>query len=253
MQLLKIKLTGALLALASLAACTAPDVAVPDTAGIEGDAMRASHNQDAAAERRVRDWAMRGVPVAERELALLYLRRPASRLEAARLFELAARAGDAEAAFQLGELRRSGIGAVAGVVAGVAPDPAGAWPYYRQAAAQRHPKAALTLALMAKNGNGVERDARQAAKWLALASELGNPHAMFLLYNAYNEGLGVPRDAGMARKWLEESAEHEYPPALQELAMALQAGAARTPGDELRAGHLLKEATEHRHNNWNRF
>ncbi len=23
--------------------------------------------------------------------------------------------------------------------------------------------------------------------------------------------------------------------------------------DALRAGHLMKEATEHRHNNWNRF
>lgn len=244
------KTGGAVLALATLLACTAPDLAVPDAARIEAEAMRASHSQDADAERRVRNWAMRGAPVAERELALLYLRRPASREHAVRLFEQAARAGDAEAAFQLGELRRVGASAA---MATAAADPAGAWAWYRQAAGQRHPKAALALALMAKNGDGVARDPAQAATWLALASELGNPHAMFLLYNAYNEGSGVPRDAGLARKWLEESAEHEYPPALQELAMALQAGPARTPADELRASHLLKEASEHRQNNWNRF
>jgi hypothetical protein len=35
--------------------------------------------------------------------------------------------------------------------------------------------------------------------------------------------------------------------------MTVQLGDALSPKDELRAGHLLKEATEHRRNNWNRF
>jgi TPR repeat protein len=99
----------------------------------------------------------------------------------------------------------------------------------------------------------VVRDDAQAAHWLSVSGALGNPHAMFLLSNIYREGVGVPRDQALARALLEEAAEHEYPPAIQELAMTVQLGDALTPKDELRAGRLLKEATEHRHNNWNRF
>lgn len=101
------------------------------------------------------------------------------------------------------------------------------------------------LGLMAKNGDGVRRDAATAARWLQLASELGNAHAMFLLSYAYREGDGVVRDIERSRMLLEESAEREYPPALHELAL--------TVADPQRASHLMKEATEHRRNNWNRF
>ncbi|MDC8756885.1 tetratricopeptide repeat protein [Janthinobacterium fluminis] len=241
-----LKGAGALLALAALCACDAAAPPLPTSALIEADAMHASHNQDAAAERRVHNWAMRGMPVAERELALLYQARPASRGAAMALFERAARAGDVQAAFELGEMYRDGP-------AGQVSRASQAWAWYVRAAAGRHPKAALMLGLMAKNGEGVARDPALAASWLALASERGNPHAMFLLYNAYQHGLGLPRDVAKGRHWLEEAAEHEYPPAIQELAMTVQHGDAITPKDELRAGHLLKEATEHRHNNWNRF
>ena len=63
----------------------------------------------------------------------------------------------------------------------------------------------------------------------------------------------MARDPVHARALLEASAEHEYPPAQQELALAVQAGDALTPKDALRASHLLKEANEHRHNNAQRF
>lgn len=245
MNIVRIRLAAGLLLAAALAACNAPHVA-PTAALIEADAMRADHAQDAAAERRVRDWAMQGLPVAERELGLLYRKRPAMRAQSMQLFEKAARAGDAEAAFQLGDMYRGGA-------AGRSAEPEKAAPWYRRAGAQKHAKAALALALMAKNGDGMPRDEAEAARWLALASEWGNPHAMFLLYNAYQNGLGLPRDAAKARHFLEEAAEHEYPPALQELAMAMQHGDALAPGDAVRAGHLMKEATEHRQNNWNRF
>ncbi|MBG6221012.1 MULTISPECIES: hypothetical protein [unclassified Janthinobacterium] len=57
----------------------------------------------------------------------------------------------------------------------------------------------------------------------------------------------MPRDQLKGRAMLEEAAQHEYPPAIEELAMTVQAD------DAIRAGHLMKEATEHRHNNCNRF
>src|SRR5450830_788573 len=103
------------------------------------------------------------------------------------------------------------------------------------------------LAVVPASGEGVPQDPVIAARWLEKSSELGNPHAMFLLYNAYREGRGVPRDLVKGHVLLEEAAHHEYPPAIQELAMTVQAD------DALRAGHLMKEATEHRHNNWNKF
>lgn len=240
------KLPIALLALlGTLQGCQFPSEK-PTPAQIESTAMTASQRSEAAAERKLIDWAAQGMPVAQRELGLIYANRPRQRGDALTLFERAARAGDIEAAFQLGEMLRIGV-------VGVPAAPGQAWPWYKLAARGNHAKAALVLGMLYKNGDGVPRDDAESARWLALSSKLGNPHAMFLLSNAVNEGRGVPRDLVKGRALLEESAEHEYPPAIQELAMAMQTGDALSSRDTLRASHLLKEATEHRHNNWNRF
>lgn len=218
----------------------------PDAAQIETVGMRALQQADAGAERKLMAWAGQNMPVAQRELGLLYQGRPRQRAEAVTLFEAAARGGDAEAAFRLGEMLRLGG-------AGVAAQPAAAAPWYQLAAQRRHARAALVLGQLYKNGDGVARDDRLAARWLTAASDGGNAHAMFLLSYFYSEGRGVARNPARARALLEESAEHEYPPALQELALTVQLGDAHSARDERRAGYLLKEATEHRHNNWNRF
>ena len=68
--------------------------------------MHARQAGDRQAERRVRAWAGKGMPVAERELALVYQSRPERRADALRLFEQAARAGDTEAAFEMGQMLR---------------------------------------------------------------------------------------------------------------------------------------------------
>jgi len=227
-------------AIAAVVAACQTHQDMPVRTEIESTAMRAQQQGDPAALRSLQQWAAYGEPVAQRELGLIYRSRTAFRAEALHLLEHAARSGDAEAAYGLGEMLRS-------AAPGVQPAPEAAWPWLKQAAENKHAKAALALGQMARNGDGVARDDREAAKWLELASKLGNSHAMFLLSNAYRDGQGVPRDEGRARELLEESAEHEYPPALQELAMAVQGE------DSLRASHLLKEATEHRRNNWNRF
>ncbi|MRW89464.1 sel1 repeat family protein [Duganella sp. FT80W] len=211
----------------------------PTTAQIEVIGMKAKQEADAHAERKLMAWAAQSLPVAQRELALLYQSRPKQRADAFKLFEQAARGGDSEAAFQLGEMLRAGAPGVPGL-------PAAAAPWYAQAAQQQHAKAALALGLLYKNGNGVARDEPQATHWLTVASDLGNAHAMFLLSNDYRE-----QDPVKARALLEEAAEHEYPPALQELALQLQQG--NSQQDRQRAGHLMLEASEHRRNNWNRF
>jgi len=218
----------------------------PTSAQIETVSMKAAQQADAAAERKLMAWAAQSLPVAQRELGLLYQTRSTQRAQALSLFEQAAQAGDTEAAFRLAELLRNGA-------PGVPPAPAAAAHWYAQAAYGQHARAALMLGLLYKNGEGIERNDLQAAHWLGVASELGNPHAMFLLSYIYQEGRGVDVDRARARALLEDAAEHEYPPAIQELAMTVQIGDGLSPKDELRAGHLLKEAAEHRHNNWNRF
>ena len=249
-QIRKIK-DLSMLALASvtcvavLFGCQSPEVA-PGAAQIESLAMKARQTGDAKSERRLIDLAAQGLPVAQRELGLLFEPRPKQRNEAMQLFESAARAGDTEAAFELGEMLRIGV---VGVPA--APDKAAPW--YKIAAQQKHAKAALVLGMLYKNGDGVPRDEIEGAKWLTLASDLGNAHAMFLLSNLYREGSGVAQDAAKSRVLLEQAAEHEYPPAIQELAMTVQTGDALSARDETRAAQLLKEASEHRHNNWNHY
>lgn len=218
----------------------------PTSAQIEVIGMKAKQEADAHAERKLIAWSEQNLPVAQRELAILYQSRPEQRADALKLFEQSARGGDVEAAFQLGEMLRIGV-------LGVPAAPAAAAPWYAMAAQHQHAKAALALGLMFKNGNGVARDAARAAGLLTQAGELGNAHAMFLLSNIYREGDGVAQNAVKARGWLEEAAEHEYPPAIQELAMTMQTGDALTRKDELRATHLMMEASEHRRNNWNRF
>ncbi|RZT09096.1 hypothetical protein SAMN05216319_2483 [Duganella sp. CF402] len=212
----------------------------PTSAQIEVIGMKARQEADPHAERKLMAWAEQHLPVAQRELAILYQSRPKQRDDALKWFGQAARGGDTEAAFQLAEMLRVGV-------PGVPPAPAAAAPWYASAAQHRHAKAALALGLLYKNGNGVPHDDAQAANWLAQAAGLGNAHAMFLLSNIYDQGLGVAQDRVQGRRMLEEAAEHEYPPALQELAMTVQ------QNDPLRAGHLMKEASEHRRNNWNRF
>lgn len=221
----------AALLLAALAGCGRG----PSPAEIETVSMEALQRGDALAEQRLSAWAKDGLPVAERELGLLYRTRR-QRDSARGLFEQAARQGDAEAAYQLGELGGDG---------------AAAW--YRQAAEQGHARAALALGLRLKNGDGVAPDKAAAAHWLDVAAKAGNAHAMFLLSNAYAAGDGVAPDPRHARNLLEDAAEREYPAAIQQLALVKQTGDALTARDPHEAQQLLKEGEEHRRSNARRF
>lgn len=231
-------------AAALLAACLAAGAAGcrrgPAPAEIEAVSMDAAQRGDAIAERRLAAWAGDGLPVAQRELGLLYRLRHRD-ADARRLFEQAAHRGDAEARYQMGELAHA---------AGAA-DQAMVW--YRGAALQGHAKAALMLALMLKNGDGVAPDKTGAAHWLEVAATAGDAHAMFLLSNAYAAGDGVAPDAKRARVLLERAADNDYPAAIQQLALVKQTGDALTARDAAEADQLLKEAAEHRRSNARRF
>lgn len=147
-------ISSALVMVGALIACQAKEDAAPPAPVVEAVAQRLYAHGGAAAERRLREWADQGSIVAKRELGMLYQDKPARRGEAMRFFEEAARAGDAESAFQLAEMYRRGAG-------GTGREADKAWPLYAQAAEHRHPKAALRLASLAKDGS------EEAARWLA--------------------------------------------------------------------------------------
>ena len=90
----------------ALIACQAKEDSVPPAPVIEAVAQKLNENGGAAAERRLREWADQGSVVAKRELGMLYQNKNTRHDEALRLFEEAAKGGDAESAFQLAEMVR---------------------------------------------------------------------------------------------------------------------------------------------------
>lgn len=143
--------SGALIAsvlvmVGALIACQAKEDAVPPAPVIEAVAQKLSVHGGAAAERRLREWADQGSIVAKRELGMIYQSKTQHRIEAMRLFEEAARAGDAESAFQLAEMVRvPRAGSVEGADR--------ATTLYQQAAEHSHPKAALRLAALVRGAD----------------------------------------------------------------------------------------------------
>jgi hypothetical protein len=66
--------------------------------------------------------------------------------------------------------------------------------WLKEAALLGHARAQYNLGLMYKNGVGVPRDYREAARWYHAAAERGEPRAQKNLYNFYVSGRGVPQD-----------------------------------------------------------
>ena len=97
-------------------------------------AKKLAEHGGAAAERRLREWAEQGSPVAARELGLLYSLDAAKHKEGMRLLEKAALAGDAVSVDYLSTRYRSSA-----TVANAA-DGTRAWPLYVQLANQHQAK-----------------------------------------------------------------------------------------------------------------
>ena len=86
------------------------------------------------------------------------------------LLDKLARAGHADAQYQLAAMYRAGRGV------GKDHDKAAAW--YRKAAEQGHAKAQYNLGVMYENGWGVARDPVQAMHWYKLAADQGHKIAV---------------------------------------------------------------------------
>jgi hypothetical protein len=113
--------------------------------------------------------------------------------DARQLWLAAARAGDAQAAFNLGLLYDLGDG--------VAPSAATAIHWYKRAAEAGLGAAAFNVGVMYDSGRGVPLDRAKAAIWYARAAALGQPRAAFNLGQLYEYGDGVAKNIDAAEVW----------------------------------------------------
>eukprot|EP00729_Bicosta_minor_P004601 gene4601-biopygen13990 len=82
------------------------------------------------------------------------------------------------------------------------------WKLVHDRSLGRHTRAAQnTLAYMYANGEGVEQDHVEAAKWFRKSAEAGFVNAQYNLGCMYDDGKGVEQDHVEAAKWYRKSAE----------------------------------------------
>jgi len=125
--------TSTLVMVGMLIACQVKEEVEPPAAIVEAVAKKLAEHGGAAAERRLREWADQGSPVAARELGLLYSLDAAKHKEAMRLLEKAALAGDTVSVDYLSTRYRSSA-----TVANA--DGTRSWPLYVQLANQHQSK-----------------------------------------------------------------------------------------------------------------
>lgn len=86
-------------------------------------------------------------------------------------------------------------------------DPAAAFEWYRQAAAQGDAAAQFNLGLCYEHGQGVAKDEAAAAGWYRKAAEQGHAGAQCSLGVCYFVGVGVENDPSAAVGWYRKAAE----------------------------------------------
>lgn len=133
-----------------------------------------------------------------------------------------ARAGNAAAQRNIGQLYRLGLG--------VPKDLKVAANWYRLAADQGLSRAQANLGVMYLRGEGVERDPVRAASWFAKAAEQGHTISQYNLALMLEQGYGVPRDTRQAARWFSEAAEGGHDKASDRLASILSETVAPAAG-----------------------
>ena len=88
-------------------------------------------------------------------------------------------------------------------------------------------EAELLLGLRYADGESVEANDAEAAKWLGRAAQKGNALAEYRLGTLYEKGLGVPLDMKIAADWYAKAAEIGNVKAMHNLAVAYANGNGR--------------------------
>ena len=118
---------------------------------------------------------------------------PKSFKNAADVLLKAAKEGNADAQYAMGELYREGRG--------VKKDEILATIYFGQAARQGHDTAQLEYGLRLLNGIGIGKNENDAARWFKINARRGNVIAQNRLAHLYRTGKGVPVDPLNMARW----------------------------------------------------
>ena len=81
--------------------------------------------------------------------------------------------------------------------------------WYSEAAKQGHAGGQCNLGYMYSNGRGVEKDSKEAVLWYRKAADQGNARAQYNLGVMYANGCGVAQDYGQAMFWYEQAADQD--------------------------------------------
>jgi predicted nucleic acid-binding Zn-ribbon protein len=104
--------------------------------------------------------------------------------------------------------------------------------------------AELLLGLKYADGDGVEANDTEAARWLERAAQKGQALAQYRLGTLYEKGLGVPLDTKVAADWYAKAAELGNVKAMHNLAVAYANGAGRE-ANYTEAARWFLSAAEH--------
>jgi hypothetical protein len=125
-------------------------------------------------------------------------------------------------------------------------DPAGAVPWLRRAADQRHLPAYVELGALHLSGAGVARDDGAALGWFRRAAEAGSVEGAYLVGRMLVEGRGTNRNVSEAAKWYARAAANGHADAAYWLA-EMHAAGVDVPKDEAEAKRLFARAAEQGH------
>jgi TPR repeat protein len=140
--------------------------------------------------------------------------------------EKLARAGEAQAQYNLGVMARDGQGGPKSDADGFA--------WFRKAADQGHTLAAFNVGVMYDNGIGVAKNYAEAARWYRVAADKGDAAAQYNLGLLYVDGAGVAQDLPTAVSWWRKSADQGYAEAQFNMGVAYANGAG-VPVDNVEA------------------
>jgi hypothetical protein len=145
-----------------------------------------------------------------------------------------AKAGNAEAQYNLAMLYRAGKG--------TKKDLSESFRWFKQAAEQGISDAQYYLAYMYDNGEGVGKDLQKAFEWYRKAAEHGQGLAQINLGVIYANGLGVPQDINQAYLWFHAAAAQGYTVALENRKVIEEALKEQGEPGETRLKHLKEQA-----------
>ena len=115
--------------------------------------------------------------------------------------------------------------------------------WFQKAAEQGNANAQFALGNCFFNGFEVEKNEKEAVKWFQKAAEQGFSTAQYMLGNCYASGIGVPEDVEEGLKWLKKAADQGDGNALCSLGLFYIGGIGLTQ-DITRGVELLQKSAE---------